>query len=76
MPSDSDPRTVLQAHKLRTQLAATALTRGSAGSRGRDTGVKVIIVSIVLAAVVLGGIVIAGFVIDLIQSGGLTGRRR
>ncbi|MGB3770763.1 MAG: hypothetical protein WBF79_00945 [Rhodococcus sp. (in: high G+C Gram-positive bacteria)] len=67
MQPDDDPRTVLQAHSLRTQMATAALINGSASPRGKTIGVRVVIFSLVIAAVVLGGIIIAGFVIDLLS---------
>ncbi|GAA1482457.1 hypothetical protein GCM10009624_28970 [Gordonia sinesedis] len=58
----------MQAHKLRTQLAATALINGRHEPRGRTITVKVLIVSLVLAGVIVGGIVVTGYVIDLIAA--------
>lgn len=64
----NDPRTVLQAHKLRTRLAAEAVVHGSSANRGHSMTVRVLIISLVIAAVIAGGIVIGGYVIDLIAA--------
>ncbi|GAB17787.1 hypothetical protein GOEFS_039_00210 [Gordonia effusa NBRC 100432] len=68
MTTGGDPRTVLQAHKLRTQLASSALIHGSQSLRGKQLTLRLIVISLVLAAVILVGIVAAGFIIDYFAS--------
>lgn len=75
MADESDPRTVLQAHKLRTQLAGSAFVHGGNSNRGRNLGIRILVISAVLALLILGGIIVTGYVIDLISSGNF-GRRR
>lgn len=72
----SDARTVLQAHKLRTQLASAALMHGSGRSRGADLTLRVLVGSFILAVGILAGILIAGFIIDLIANGWVGSGRR
>lgn len=65
---NGDSRTVLQAHKLRSNLAADALIHGDAKNRGRTMTVRLLVISLIIAAVIVGGIVITGYVIDLIAA--------
>lgn len=63
-----DSRTVLQSHKLRTDLTAKALIHGDGGHRGRTVTVRVLLISLILAAVIVVGIVATGFIIDMIAA--------
>ncbi|MFZ2240946.1 MAG: hypothetical protein WAV90_15650 [Gordonia amarae] len=64
----NDSRTVLQAHKLRTELASGALILGSTHNRGRTISLRILVISLILAGVAVAGIVVTGYVIDLIAT--------
>ncbi|MCT1515378.1 hypothetical protein [Dietzia cercidiphylli] len=66
MENDTDPHTVLQAHKLRSSLARAALVNGSTSERAKQRTVMVLVVSVVIALLILAGIFIAEFIIDFI----------
>lgn len=68
MTERGEARTVLQAHRLRTGLATSALLHGDDQPRGRAITLKVVIVSLILALVIVGGIVVTTYVIDLITA--------
>ncbi|NMO00491.1 hypothetical protein HH308_04595 [Gordonia sp. TBRC 11910] len=68
MTTGGDPRTVLQAHRLRTQLASSALVHGSQQARGRDLAIRLIVISLILAGVILVGIIATGYIIDYFAS--------
>ncbi|MET9202651.1 hypothetical protein [Gordonia sp. NPDC003585] len=68
MTDRNDARTVLQAHKLRSELASTALIHGTGQPRGRSIPIKLLVISLILAAVIVVGIVVTGYMIDLIQA--------
>lgn len=68
MTDRNDARTVLQAHKLRMQLASAALIHGTENPRGRSVTLKVLVGSLILAGMIVAGIVVTGYVIDLIMA--------
>lgn len=65
--SDTDPHTVIQAHKLRSALARTTLINGGAAARAKQRTVLVLVMSAIIALLILAGIFIAEFVIDFIS---------
>lgn len=64
--NDDTSRVVIQAHKLRSRLAATALIHGDRLPTARPRTVALVVWSAVIALLILAGILLAGVVIDLL----------